>query len=111
MGNGRIFLKSLGYASFNKDLSNESNFDRIHLAGQYLQVTSYFSSSVLALCVQCVIQNVWAATRAKLWSLHNHSLVASVDPSASARPVVPATHRNALPFGFDSGGSVEKSPR
>jgi hypothetical protein len=33
MGNGRIFLKSLGDASFNKDLSNESNFDRIHLVG------------------------------------------------------------------------------
>ncbi len=36
MGNGRIFLKSLSDASFNKDLSNEPNFDGIHLAGQYL---------------------------------------------------------------------------
>ncbi len=36
MGNRRIFLKSLRDASFNKDLSNEPNFDRIHLAGQYL---------------------------------------------------------------------------
>ena len=36
MGNGRIFIKSLGDVSFNKDLSNEPNFDRIHLAGQYL---------------------------------------------------------------------------
>ncbi len=36
MGNGRIFLKSLGDASFNKDLSNEPNFERIHLTGQYL---------------------------------------------------------------------------
>ncbi len=35
-GDGRIFLKSLRDASFNKDLSNEPNFDRIHLAGQYL---------------------------------------------------------------------------
>jgi hypothetical protein len=36
MGDGRIFLKSRRYASFNKDLSNEPNFDRIHLVGQYL---------------------------------------------------------------------------
>ncbi len=27
MGYGQIFLKSLGDASFNKDLSNEHNFD------------------------------------------------------------------------------------
>ncbi len=33
---GRADLKSLYDASFNKDLSNEPNFDRIHLAGQYL---------------------------------------------------------------------------
>ncbi len=36
MGDGRIFLKTRRDASFNKDLSNEPNFDRIHLAGQYL---------------------------------------------------------------------------
>ncbi len=36
MGDGRIFLKSRCDASFNKDLSNEPNFDQIHLAGQYL---------------------------------------------------------------------------
>jgi hypothetical protein len=36
MENGRIFLKSPGDASFNTDLSNEPNFDRIHLAGQNL---------------------------------------------------------------------------
>jgi len=36
MGDGRIFLKTGGDASFNKDLSNEPNFDWIHLAGQYL---------------------------------------------------------------------------
>ncbi len=35
MGDGRIFLKSLRNASFNKDLSNKSTFGRIHLAGQY----------------------------------------------------------------------------
>jgi hypothetical protein len=28
MGDGRIFLKNLRDASFNKDLSNEPNFDR-----------------------------------------------------------------------------------
>jgi hypothetical protein len=36
MGDGRIFLKTGRDASFNKDLSNEPNFDRIRLAGQYL---------------------------------------------------------------------------
>ncbi len=36
MGDGRIFLKTGRDASFNKDLWNEPNFDRIHLAGQYL---------------------------------------------------------------------------
>jgi hypothetical protein len=36
MGDGRIFLKSRRDAPFNKDLSNEPNFDRIHLTGQYL---------------------------------------------------------------------------
>ncbi len=36
MGGGRIFLKNLRDATFNKDLSNEPNFGRIHLAGQYL---------------------------------------------------------------------------
>jgi hypothetical protein len=35
MGDGRIFLKSLRDASFNKDLSNEPTFGWIHLAGQY----------------------------------------------------------------------------
>jgi hypothetical protein len=32
----RIFLKSLRDASFNKDLSSEPTFGRIHVAGQYL---------------------------------------------------------------------------
>ncbi len=36
MGDGRIFLKSLCDASFNKDLSNEPTFVWIHFAGQYL---------------------------------------------------------------------------
>jgi hypothetical protein len=31
MGDGRIFLKTRRDASLNKDLSNEPNFDRIHL--------------------------------------------------------------------------------
>ncbi len=35
-GGGRIFLKNLGDTSFYKDLSNEPNLGRIHLAGQYL---------------------------------------------------------------------------
>jgi hypothetical protein len=36
MGGGRIFLKSLRDASFNKEVSNEPTFGRIHLVGQYL---------------------------------------------------------------------------
>ncbi len=36
MGDGRIFRKTGRNTSFNKDLSNEPNFNRIHLAGQYL---------------------------------------------------------------------------
>jgi hypothetical protein len=35
MGDGRIFLKSRRDAFFNKDLSNEPNFNRNHLAGQW----------------------------------------------------------------------------
>jgi hypothetical protein len=35
MGDERIFLKSIRDASFNTDLSNEPNFDQIHLAGQW----------------------------------------------------------------------------
>jgi hypothetical protein len=33
---GGRFLKGLRDVSFYKDLSNEPNFDRIHLTGQYL---------------------------------------------------------------------------
>ncbi len=37
MGGGRIFLKNLRDTPLiNKDLSNEPNFGRIDLAGQYL---------------------------------------------------------------------------
>ncbi len=35
-GDGRIFPKNRRASSFNKDLSNEPNFGRIHLAGQNL---------------------------------------------------------------------------
>ncbi len=36
MGDGRIISKNLRASLFNDDLSNEPNFLRIHLAGQYL---------------------------------------------------------------------------
>jgi hypothetical protein len=36
MGDGRILLKPRRNDSFKKGLSNEPNFGRIHLAGQYL---------------------------------------------------------------------------
>jgi hypothetical protein len=35
-GVGRILLKTFRVSLFNEDLSNEPNFGRIHLAGQYL---------------------------------------------------------------------------
>ncbi len=35
-GGGRIFLKSFRASLFNEDLSNEPNFGRNHLVGQYL---------------------------------------------------------------------------
>jgi hypothetical protein len=35
-GGGQIFLKTFSTSLFNEDLSNETNFGRIHLAGQYL---------------------------------------------------------------------------
>ncbi len=35
-GGGRILLKIFGASLFNEDLSNEPNFGRIHLAGQFL---------------------------------------------------------------------------
>jgi hypothetical protein len=35
-GDGQIFLKTLGASLFNDDLSNEPDFGRIHLAGQWL---------------------------------------------------------------------------
>jgi hypothetical protein len=37
MGDGRIFLKTFRASLLNGDLSNEHNFGRIHLTGQYLQ--------------------------------------------------------------------------
>ncbi len=36
MGDGRILLKIFRASLFNDDLSNEPNFGRIYLAGQYL---------------------------------------------------------------------------
>jgi hypothetical protein len=36
VGDRRIFQKTLRDTSFNKDLSNEPTFNRIHLTGQYL---------------------------------------------------------------------------
>ncbi len=37
LGAGGFFLKTYRASLFNEDLSNEPNFGRIHLAGQYLQ--------------------------------------------------------------------------
>ncbi len=55
MGDGWIFLKTRRDVSFNKVLSNEPNFGRIHLTGQYLY--SCFSSSLCScfnyICFSC----------------------------------------------------------
>jgi hypothetical protein len=45
MGGGQLFLKNLCDTTFKKDLSNEPNFGRIHLAEQYLYHTSEKSLS------------------------------------------------------------------
>jgi hypothetical protein len=37
VGDSWIFLKSLRDTSFNKDLSNDPTFGRIHVAGQYFK--------------------------------------------------------------------------
>ncbi len=41
MGGRQIFLKTFRSSLFNEDLSNEPNFGRIHLAGQYLYIKMY----------------------------------------------------------------------
>ncbi len=51
MGDGRIFLKSLRDASFNKDLSNEPTFGRIHLAGLYLSMRIAHIRAVVGICI------------------------------------------------------------
>ncbi len=42
-GGTRIFLKTFRASLFNEDLSNEPNFGRIHLAGQYLSLGDIFT--------------------------------------------------------------------
>ncbi len=61
MGDGRIFLKTCYDASFNKDLSNEPNFDQIHLAGQYLQFSLWKSQH------KCRLQTLF-----RLWQRRMH---------------------------------------
>jgi hypothetical protein len=36
MGGGQIFLKTFRASLFTEDLSDEPNFSRIHIAGQYI---------------------------------------------------------------------------
>jgi hypothetical protein len=38
MGDGRIFFKNLRASLFNDDLSNEPNFGRVHLTGQFFEI-------------------------------------------------------------------------
>ncbi len=49
IGDGGIFLKTCRDTFFNKDLWNEPNFDRSHLAGQYLKKLAYHYLSLYAL--------------------------------------------------------------
>jgi hypothetical protein len=53
MGDRRIILKNLRTSSFNKDLSNEPNFGRIHLAGQYLYC--FFSKWWFLSCTHVIV--------------------------------------------------------
>ncbi len=45
MGDGRILLKHPRYDSFKKGLSNEPNFGRIYLAGQYLLTVKHIKAA------------------------------------------------------------------
>jgi hypothetical protein len=65
MTDGRIFLKIFRASLFNDDLSNEPNFGRIHLAGQYLSVNvfvvdyvSLFLSFVTVECIVCAAKDL-----------------------------------------------------
>jgi hypothetical protein len=42
MGEGWIFLNTFRASLFNDDLSNEPNFGRIHLAGQYHEIFCFW---------------------------------------------------------------------
>jgi hypothetical protein len=54
MGDRRIFLKSLHDTFFNKDLFDEPNFGRIHLAGQYHLLAVSFSQIINEdICFPC----------------------------------------------------------
>jgi hypothetical protein len=58
MGGRADFSNNLGTSPFNKYLSNEPNFDRIHLAGQYLQLTKFVNmsfSSITETVVPCIL--------------------------------------------------------
>jgi hypothetical protein len=46
MDDGRIFSKNLRAFLFNDDLSNESNFGRAHLAGQYLSIFTVLTKKI-----------------------------------------------------------------
>jgi hypothetical protein len=51
MGGGRIFLEAFLASLFNDDLSNEHNFGRIHLAGQY---QTHFTSGIYFPGLACI---------------------------------------------------------
>jgi hypothetical protein len=74
MGEGRIFLKTGRDASFNKDLSNEPHFDRIHLAGHYLL------TNVMPVSKFCFSQRCWQLARYLLFVKAQEKLPASIMP-------------------------------
>ncbi len=65
MGDGWIFLKPRCDDSFKKVLSNEPNFGRIHLAGQYLKLKHRY-------CTSSVITDIWEVGKDRL-SMRNLS--------------------------------------
>jgi hypothetical protein len=80
MGGGRISLKVRRASLFNDDLSNEPNFGRIHLAGQYL-----FKYQILFASMK-LLTNYENASEPLLknFLLFDGSMFSSVHPSLDA---------------------------
>ncbi len=69
MGDGRIFLKTGRDASFKKDISNEPNFDGIHLAGGPLKHRKCDRKA----CNCCALEHKYRVVPSRHKGAHAHS--------------------------------------